>query len=187
MSNETGDFTDSLVVVYDNDNNFIAKTIVKDHDRRAMVIETPPDLGCAKTGARLNLLIIHAKGASDFCGVVRRTGISRCEISLFSERPRQGREAIRHTLNAPAIITKLIIDSEEHTPREPLDVIIENLSVTGALVNSPVLYFDKGTVLHIEFHFYEKDATIYAKVVREQLNSDNSYSFGCRLLFQGKD
>jgi len=183
MAGVAGSFVDALVVIYDKDYNYVTKTVVTGHDRKAMHIEIASVDEELRVGMRLYLLIIHGEGASEFRGVVRTVSFSMSEISLFAEKPRAGRGAVRHTLNVPASVSKLIIDREEHKPNEPMQVTIENLSSTGALVKSPVLYFEAGTILQIDFSIHDREATINARVVREQINSDNSYSFGCQLMF----
>jgi len=183
MTSITGSFKDAIAVIHDSNNNFIAKTTITAHDKKTMIIEIDDKMENVKTGTRLNLLIIHSSGASDFSGTLRKSGFGTCEISLFGERERKGRSAVRHTLNIPATIKDLMIKDKQESFREPLQVTIENLSTTGTLVRSPLGGFEKGYILQIEFNINGKDAIIYGEVIREQKNKNMTFSYGCKLIF----
>ena len=183
MSKTAGSFTDSLVVIYDNSNRYITKTIITQHDKREMLIEIPEDLENIKSGARLNVLIIHSEGASVFGGVLRRTSRGMCEISLFGERQRGGRASTRHNLNAEAEVTTIIINNQQEPLQKPLPIIMENLSSTGTKIKSRLRKFDAGTILEIQFRIQGRDAIIYANILRETINDDSSFSYGCQLIF----
>jgi len=185
MMGRTGHFEDSLAVIYDSENRFITKTIITKHDRSTMYITIAEDLKGIKNGARLNVLVVHSGGASEFGGILRRSraGISQCEISLFSEKQRYVRASKRHMLNIPAFINDLIINKKEESFIEPLHVVIEDLSTTGIRIKSPGVRLEVGYILTIEFLLNGKEAIINGKVTREQTNPDNTFSYGCQLIF----
>jgi len=186
MSNQAGQFADSLVVIYDNDNNYITKTIITAHEKKENYIEIAEGLESLKTGARLNLLIVHSDGVSEFGGTLSAVRKGVFEISLFGERQRDARGAARHTLEAEAIIKDMIIKSKRYTLREPAKVTIENISATGVFLTSPEVRFVIGAVVQIEVEIHGKQTILHGKVVREQQRGDGTYSFGCQLIFLKK-
>jgi len=183
MTTRVRSFTDSLVVIYDNDGYFITKTMVTGHNRHEMYIEVTDGLEYIKPGSRLRLLIIHSAGASEFGGALKQIRQGIYELSLFGERPRSARGTSRHALNSSAFVSEIIINSEKVALAEPASIIIENISTTGVLVRSPELQFILGVTLQIEFSINGRSTIVYGKTVREQLNADKTYSYGCRLVF----
>jgi hypothetical protein len=183
MTSAAGHFIDSLVVFYDNSGNFIAKTIVDEHDKHEMYIGVAEGLEGVRIGARLKLLIVHASGASEFGGVLKSARNGRFEVSLFSERMRRARSAVRHALDSPAVIYSIIVESKQQMLRVPVEVFITNISTTGVLLKSPHLRFPAGCLLQIEFSINDRSTIIYGKVVWENKCDDDSYNLGCKLIF----
>jgi len=183
MAYMTSQFTDSLVFIYDNKNNLIARTTVTGFNRDEMYIEVSAGLENVKLRSRLNLLIFHSGGASELSGYLKSVRQGLYEISIFGERQREIRTSTRHTLNASAVISDMVTDSEPAAIYEPLPVTIENMSTTGVLIGTRTMRFKKGSVLQIEFEFNGKTAIIFAEVIREDKQSDETYKYGCRLSF----
>jgi len=183
MANSMGNYTNSLAVIYDADNNCISRTMITGHDRRAMTVEISDALENIKAGARIKLLIIHHDSVSEFNGVLRRPRSGVCEISLFAEHEREGRTSSRHTLNRSGVVNNMIINRQQGPFPQPLNIIIENLSTTGILVKSPVGGFMVGSIIQVEFDAGGKEATVFGKIVRENINDDNTVSYGCQLVF----
>jgi hypothetical protein len=183
MAKSTSHFTDSLIVVYDNENNLITKTIVTGYDRSEMYIEISEGMENVKPGTRLHLLIIHPDGVSEFSGMLKRVRQGICEIPIFGERKRDARGSARHPLRADAQIKEMFINAEKVTLRDPIQVVLENISKTGVLIKSPDIHFIINVILRIEFIIKEKETTLNARIVREQQNNDDTYSFGCQLIF----
>jgi len=183
MANIPGQYAGSLVMIFDSNNNFISQTIVAEHNKRDMYIVVKAGLENIKTGSRLNLLIIHSQGASEFGGILKIARKGSNEISLFGEHQRGARAAMRHTLNVPALIRVIIVDTKQEMLYEAQQVIIENISTTGIMVKSPLMLFPIGAILRVESNINGKDAILYGQIIREQLNSDNTYSYGCKLIF----
>ena len=178
-----GSFTDALVVFYDNKNNFISKTIVTEHDKQTNYIEISEGLEDVRVGTRLSLLIVHSDGASEFGGILKRVRSGRYEVSLFSERQRDARASVRHTLRSPAVIHSLVVNSKQQMLSSPAEITIVNISTSGVLLHSQALHFPIGCVLQVEFNVNGKNTIIYAKIVREQQDDDGSFNFGCQLIF----
>jgi len=176
-------YTDSLVIIYDSANNYITRTSITAHDKREMIIEVSGNLEHIHTGTRLNLLIIHSNGVSEYGGVLQRGQRGTLEITLFGERKRESRHSSRLPLNAPAVIKTLVVNSVEEKLPAAQQVIVENISSTGILIRSPRVRFVAGSVLQIEFTMNEVDAILYGRVIREQRNKDNSFNYGCQLVF----
>jgi len=183
MAKSLSHFTDALVVIHDNENNFITQTIVTGHDRSEMYIEIAEGMENVKPGTRLHLLIIHPDGASEFGGTLKCVRQGIYEIPIFGERRRGARGAVRHPLNADAQIKEIVVNSETVSLADPVQVTIENISKTGILFKSPDLRFIVDVVPQIELNVRGRDTLLRAKIVREQQNSDDSYSFGCQLVF----
>ena len=183
MASILGNYTDSLVVVYDNNNSLLCQTIVLEHDRNENYIGISEGLEKVKTGTRLHLLIIHSDGASEYSGILKRVRQGIFEVLIFGEHQRDARGKMRHTLNAPAVVKDIVVNAERVTLIEPVPLVVVNISPTGVLISSPELDFIIGVILQIEFNFLGKNTIIYAKTVREQRNGDGIYRYGCQLIF----
>jgi len=183
MAKYSGHFTDALVVIYDNENNFITQTIISGHNRGEMYIEITEGMENIKPGTRLHLLIIHSDGASEFGGTLKSVRQGIYEIPIYGERKREARGSTRHKMNAGALIKEITVDDETITLRDPVDITIEDISKTGILFKSPNLRFIVSVVPQIKVNVNGKETILYAKVVREQKNPDETFSFGCQLVF----
>ena len=190
MAGSAANFKNYPVFIHDEDGNYIAKAIISAYFKPEMRIvisrgpEDPENFDDIKIGARVNILIIHPDSTYEFSGVTRSNNGTSCEITLFRERERTGRASPRHTLNIPAFVGRMIVDSSQEQFSEPVTVIIENISATGVLVRSPLMRFKKGTALEFEVNINGKDVLLDARVVREQTNDDGSDSYGCQFIFR---
>ena len=190
MAGTAVNFKDCPVFIHDEEGNYIAKAIISAYFKPEMRIvisgghEDPENFDDIKIGTRVNILIIHPDSTYEFGGVTRTNNGSSCEITLFRERERTGRASSRHSLDTPAFINRMIVDSAQEQFSEPVTVIIENISATGVLVRSPLMRFKKGTALEFEVNINGKDVLLDARVVREQTNDDGSDSYGCQFIFR---
>ena len=183
MAKSSSHFTDALVVIHDNEHKFITQTIVTGYNRSEMYIEITEGMENVRPGTRLHLLIIHPDGASEFGGTLKCVRQGIYEIPIYGERIRDARGAARLPLNAEALIKEIVVNAATVSLRDPVEVTIENISKTGVLFKSPDLRFIIDVVPRIEFSIHGKETILRAKIVREQQNNDNSYSFGCQLVF----
>ena len=178
-----GNFTDSLVVIYDSENNYITKTVITAHNKLGMLIEVAEGLANVRLGTRLNLMIIHADGVSEFGGILKSWHSDIFEIGLFNERSRRKRSATRHTPNISAVIHSMIVGTTQEMLRSPMNVTIENMSTTGVLIRSPLAQLPVGAILQIELKISGRSVVLHGKVLREQENDDTSFGYGCKLMF----
>jgi len=148
-----------------------------------MYIEFPKGDDDFKAGARLNLLIIHPDGASEFQGKLNFVQQDTCEVALYKERQRDARGSERRTLNIDAAVTAFIVNARQVMLPTPTQVVIKNISTAGVLLETLTERLPAGVVLQIEFSIKGENSIIYGKVVREQRHEDLSYSFGCQLIF----
>ena len=183
MGNLASQFTDALVFIYDKNNNLITKTRITGHNRGEMYIEVEKGLENIRLKTRLQLLIIHPNGVSELSGFLKSVRQGVFEISVFGERQRDVRTSVRHTLNASAIISDMVRESEPEKLAEPKQIVIENLSTTGILLRTKTLHIEKGTYLQIEFKLHGKDVILFSEVVREQVIDDDTCKYGCKLHF----
>jgi hypothetical protein len=192
MSDKTGHFKDSLVFIYNKNNELITKTSVTGHDAGGKTIEVAEGLEKVEPRTRLQLLIYHSGGASELKGILkesRRPGIF--EILVYDEKKKDLRVSIRRTLNAPAVISDMIVDPDAgghntdipDAPPPTLPVTIENMSVSGILITSGELRLQIGTLLQIELIVSKKTGILYGEVLREQARNDGTFSYGCQLYF----
>ena len=176
-------FTNSLVFIYDDDNNFITKTVITGYDRDEMYIEVSKGLEKVKLKTRLNLLIIHSAGASELSGTLKSARQGVYEISIYGERQRDVRSTVRHKLNASAVISDMVTDSGSVALNDPLPVIVEDLSSTGILIRSQEMRFEVGAILQVEFEVHGKSVILYCEVLREQFHGGEIFKYGCKLQF----
>jgi len=78
----------------------------------------------------------------------------------------------------------LVTDSDSEPLQEPIQVMIENLSNTGMLIQSPDERFETGTLLQIEFNINGKNVMLYGEVVRLQTQLNDETKYGCKLYFR---
>jgi len=183
MASLASNFTHAPVFIYDTSNNLLAKTIITGHNRDEMYIEVAKGLENVKLKTRLQLVIIHSGGASELNGSLKSVRQGLYEISIYGERQRDVRTSKRRTLNASAVISDMVTDSETEKLAEPIKIIIENLSTTGILLGTRSVRFQIGTFLQIEFELYEKDVVLFGEVLREQAFDSGVYKYGCKLYF----
>ena len=184
MANSAGHFQDSPVFIYDKNSNFITRTIITGHSADKRYVEVSEGLMNIRPGTRLQLLIFHSTGASELSGTLKniRKGIYR--ISVYGERQRDVRTSVRHRINASAVISDMITDSEPEAFHKPIEVTIEDLSTTGLLLRSRTVRFEMESLLQIEFKLHGKDVILFGEVVREQAHNNNVYKYGCKLYFR---
>jgi len=178
------DYTDSLVFIFDSDNNPIVKTIITGCNRNEMYIEVSEGLRKVKPGSRLHLIVFHSTGASEFGGVYRSARQGIFEISIYGERQRDAREATRHRLDAPAAVRELATGAVTGEAGGALPVTIVNMSTTGVLILSEGTRFGIGDMLQIEFNVNNKKSVLRANVVREEVDGEDTFRYGCRLSFK---
>jgi len=182
-------------IVYDNYNNYIAKTIISNHNKKEMFIEIPEDLeSIANVNrlhiaqvTRLKILIIHPGGAVEFNGTRRRIRNGISEIALFNERPREARTSVRHKLEFPATITNMTDKSGQKYFNPPLDITVENISTTGALITAPPGHFGLEAVLEIHLNIQGSDVMLRGRVVRRQEQGEDPATYGCRFIFDNNN
>jgi len=183
MANLASNFIDAVVFIYDKDDNLITKTIITGHNRNEMYIEVARGLENVKLKTRLQLLIIHSGGASEVSGSLKSVRQGLYEISIFGERHRDVRESARRTINASAVISDMVKDSESEKLTAPIPIVIENLSTTGILLRVRDVRLEMGAFLQIEFKLHGKDVILFGEVLREQRYDGVTCKYGCKLYF----
>jgi len=177
------DFTGFPIFIYDTKNNLITRTTVTGSNRDEMYIEVSEGLKDVKPRTRLQLLIIHSSGASELNGFLKIVRQGIYEISIYGERQREVRASKRRTINASAVISDMISEPQTETLKNPVAVTIENMSTTGILLRSKSKRFVIGALLQVEMNINGKILILYGEVIREQILSDNTYKYGCKLNF----
>ena len=183
MANHASHFVDSPVFIYDTGNNLITRTTVTGFGKDELYIEVTGGLEGVKPGTRLQMLIIHPTGASELNGTLKSVRQGIYEISIFGERQRDVRTSARRTINASAIISDMVSETGNVKISEPLQIMIENMSTTGILINTKNQRLEPGSLLQIEFSVHGKLCVLYGEVVREQVQDDKAHRFGCQLYF----
>lgn len=184
MPNEGGIYRDCPVMIYDsNSGTLIIRAVITAHYMSEMVIVVSDEMKEVERGTRLSLLIIYDGGVSECNGIARGFFDGTREITLFNERQREGRSATRHVLNASAVIRSLFVDSLRHPYQPPLEVVIENISSSGALIVTAVMEFDIDNVLELNTDIGGHSAALFAKVARKQVISDSVIGLGCYFIF----
>jgi len=184
MATTAGHFTDAPVFIYDKNNKLVTQTAITGHNTKEMYIEVSEGLEKIEPRTRLQLLIIHANGASEVSGILKestRPGVY--EILIYDEHSRDLRVSVRRTINTSAVISDMVVDSNAKELTAPLPVIIENMSTTGILIKSSGLRIELGALLQIELNVEKKIGILYCEVLREKKHPGNEYSYGCQLYF----
>jgi len=171
------------VIISDIDGRPITKAIITAHDSTDQTITVAGEVRALEPDTRLQLLIIHSGGASEYQGIVdsRLIGIGRRsrDIRLYNGRQRTGRAATRHEINARGVIKSVVIAAIKRPLPIPLPVLVKNISKTGLLITSPAGHFNLGSVLEVIINRDEMDALFLCKVVREMHIDEMTSNFGC--------
>ena len=197
MSDAMGHFMDGLVFIYNKNNELIVKTSITGHNPDKKSIEVSEGLDKIEPRTRLQLLIYHSGGASELKGILKESRQpGKFEILIYDEKQKDLRVSVRRTLNAPAVISDMVVDPDaevadadapvagESGAMPPiLPVTIENMSVSGVLITSGEMRLQPGTLLQIELKMGKKTGILYGEVLREQERDDGAFSYGCKLYF----
>jgi len=183
MANSEFDFVNSLVFIYDKNNKLITKTTVTGHNRDERYVEVSDGLDRIEPKTRLQLLIIHTQGASEYNGILVDARNGKYRILVYDEMKRDVRVSVRRTVNVSAIISDMVLETEERALEAPLPVVIENMSTSGILIKSRGMRLEMGALLQIELKADRKTGILYCEIVREQKQADGAYRYGCQLYF----
>ena len=183
MAKSEVDFVNSLVFIYDKNNNLVTKTTVTGHNRDEKYIEVSEGLDKIEPKTRLQLLIIHPHEASEYNGIFVDSRNGKYRILVYDRRKRDVRVSVRRTVNVSAIISDMVLESEAETLEAPLPVVIEDMSTTGILIKSRAMRLEMGALLQIELKAEKKTGILYCEIVREQKKADGAYRYGCQLYF----
>jgi len=174
--------TNCPVIVYDDKNTLIAKSIISEHYISDMIIRISNELREVQEGDRINLMVIHPASAITYSGTARRIRASMREVTLFNERQREARASLRHNLDSPAI-AKILKDGTPQSAENPVPVVVANISTTGAFIKSPVGSFEMGSKVEIDINIQDRRVLLYGTILRAVRNSDGSRSYGCKFFF----
>ncbi|MDR0469846.1 MAG: PilZ domain-containing protein [Peptococcaceae bacterium] len=183
MTTNASTFIDCPVIIYDDNDNYLDRSYITEHDKNSMYIEIYGKLDTVNEGSRIKLLIVHSGGASEFGGVARRVTNNRRLISLHNEHSRNARNSVRHTINSPASVTSLAHGSERKIYDDPPKVVVENISATGVLLKSYSKHYRVGSIMDIDLAIDGKTVRLTCKIIREMLNADDTFGFGCKFIF----
>ena len=175
------DYEGCAVFVYDQENNRVAEAMILDHNRRDHIIRISHTLENVRSTERLNLLIVHPDEVNEYSGTLRSIIAGSRELALFRQRPRQGREAVRHEINETAVA--IIVDEELKPVSEDIQVTVVNMSTSGAMVKSQFARFKVGDALEIKMNFGGTESLLHAKIVRDRYLGDGIAEFGCKFVF----
>ena len=175
-------YEDCTAIFYDLEGNNIGKALIIEHDRHDMSILVNDDLGDDKQGTRISVLIVHNDGVSEYNGIVRGMRRNAREISLFNRRQRGGREAVRYTVNMPAVIENLVEDSVRKPLSGPLHILVVNISTSGMLFKSKPGFFSMGSKLEVILNLGDKENLLFGEIIRETPNLDFTCDFGYKFI-----
>ena len=182
MASTTRRYENCPAFIYDEDGGLVGSSRITEHDRYNVSIRVSGEFKEIKQGSRLNVLIVHDGGASEYNGVARGAAKNEREISLFNHQERDGRNSIRHTVDSPAVIEHTIVAGERVPLYAPLEVTIVNISTTGALVRSPVGLFSVGTVLEVVLRVDGQDNRLLGEIVRLKANLRGTWDYGFKFI-----
>ena len=175
------DYEGCAVFVYDQENNRVAEAVILDHNRRDHIIRISHTLDNVRSTERLNLLIVHPEEVNEYSGTLRSIIAGSRELALFRQRPRQGREAIRHEINETAMAS--IVDAKLNPVSDAVQVTVVNMSTSGAMIKTNFSRLKVGDSLEIKMNFGGTESLLHAKIVRDRYVTDGVAEFGCKFIF----
>jgi len=183
MADPNGHYLGALVFIYDKNNDLVARTAITGHNRKEKTITVSEGLDRIEPKTRLQLLILHPGGASEYKGILKDSVQGKYDILIYDEHLRDLRASVRRRLDASAVISDMMTDSDQQAAKEPLPVIIENMSTTGMLILPQDTRLEIGALLQIELNMGNKTGVLYCEVLREQEHPDGERRYGCKLFF----
>jgi len=173
------------VVVYDSDGKYITKAAITEHDHRGKSILISDRLDSVKLGGQISVLILFPNVPCEFYATAKAVIDHAREISLLSQRPRVDRISTRHKIDTPAVVRGAIVDAEYQAFVAPLQVLIDNISTSGALIKTKEPFLLE-SIVEIILNINGKDTFLYGEIVRETLNADNPWTYAIAFLQQGE-
>jgi len=170
-----------MVIVYDETGQYVVDAVITDHNR-SDTIRISHTLESVRSNERVNLLIVHPEVVNEYSGTLRSIIFGSRELALYRQRPRQGREAVRYTVNESA---EAVLVTDNSAPvLETIQVNIVNMSTTGVMIVSQYGRFKIGDALEINLNLGGAESLIRARIVRDRFIEDGMVEFGCKLVFE---
>ena len=179
-----GNYLNCPVLIYDDEDNNIARTKIIEYDsnsKRVVLEETPPEL---KDGDTCRLLILAEPSPLEYQGRMRKD-LWGTHIALFRGQEREARGAVRHKVNMSAFIENLIVEGRAYALHTPQKIQLMNISVGGMRFRAPRNTINHGDRFQTSVVLKDEKKLLIAEVVNTTENHPQISEYGCRFLIAG--
>lgn len=173
-------------IIRDNSTwDVIADTMIMEHDRKRQTISVDDRFfgeGCVERLKYLSLLILQKSSILECKGSLRRrNAYGYREIALFHQQEKESRSTKRYVVKTPAKIENLVITGNLFSLNKPLDVMVENISTKGMLIQTRVGVLRIGADFLLKMNIGGSITMIHSTVVRIHGENESLGEYGCRL------
>lgn len=170
----------TAVIKSQNDDSEVRTTILE-HDSNFMTIEVQGRLKGMEAGDQVTILVMLPNTAHEFNGVLRKVGGVSSSMTMFNGKVREGRGAIRYLTNSPAEVGHLVFAQQLVPLLHPLQVLLINVSTSGALIRAQSNSFVQDAVAELRININGKETVLQGTVVRvcdiDETTSEYGFQF----------
>ena len=174
------DFKNCNAVIYDEEDNKLAKVKIWAYDKEENSIEVD-DLPELRADQLCKLLILTEPNPHSFKGRIHQRGKKKV-ITLFSGDVKKDRQDLRYEVDMSAHVEGIIRDGKERKLKPQVKTSIVDISKNGIRFRTKSSAFSSGDKLQIRLKSSVIDQLLIAEVVSCDDTSGEYLEFGCRLL-----
>lgn len=177
----TGKYEGRPIYIHDYDGNSIADSVI---------LETQPDMTITIKGTIdsssefVTALILGDDGVHEYQGKIRRVNSAymTSELALFKGRVKESRSSQRYALRLPALVEHLLFGENSAPLPQPVEVLIINLSTSGALLQARPNCFSVQSVVELKLRIGDEIETLHTKVRWVKYINSTSAEYGCEFI-----
>lgn len=161
----------------------IAKATITKYDKACQVITLDAKYFESNEVERVSMLVLTKESIIECQGVVRKyDSLGYREIALFNAKEKESRNSIRYMLHTEAVIENFLIAGKVIPIKEPIVVMVENLSSSGALLSTSSNLFNVRSSFQLKLNINGNNVVINTSVVRIVNLKDGVKELGCSFI-----
>lgn len=169
-------------IVKGQDNGSEMRTVILEHDTNFMTIEVKGRPNGIAIGEHVNILVLLPGSAHEFSGVLRKCNGTTTGMTLYNGRVKESRGATRYVANSPALVAHLIYSGQLVPLCNPLNVLLVNVSTSGALIRTKPNSFAKDAEAELKMNTGDSETVVQGVVVRVHDIDEGATEYGFRFV-----
>ena len=176
-----GKYSGCMALIFDVDGNELGETFVNSisNSNTHINLENLPKV--LNIGSACKLLILTDPQPCEFNGKIVNDGEANI-VAIFQGRERGRRRDVRYKTNATAQIDCLILEGNEYSLLEPIDVTVINLSISGIRFSAPRNTLIQGDIIKLILSLTNAIKFLIVEVVNLMDIDTTNSEYGCRFL-----